>query len=306
MKYEIMINILFDLLSKKLVSARYLADKYEVSQRTIYRYIDGLSLAGIPVITVRGASGGFKIAEGYRISFGFLTKEEHESVISALKAVFEETNNKNLESALSKFAGVKRIDGEFSMKTGNLVIDEGPWCNSGGYKDKLSLLTSATENRNALKIFYHDREGKASERIIEPHVMVFKQGMWYVYAFCRKRGEFRFFKVGRIESLDKTGEIFVRRTVPETLPFEDWYTKGDLEFVEMKIERPYVAPVGEWLGVENLYYEKDGCYAKLSLPEDDGLIAKILSFGSGVKVVKPESLVKKITAKITEINSLYL
>ena len=74
MKYEIMINILFDLLSKKLVSARYLADKYEVSQRTVYRYIDGLSLAGIPVITVRGASGGFKIAEGYRISFGFLTK----------------------------------------------------------------------------------------------------------------------------------------------------------------------------------------------------------------------------------------
>ena len=78
MKYELMLSILFELLSKRTVKASYLASKYEVSVRSIYRYISSLEMAGVPIYTVRGYNGGFSIIDSYKLSSTFLTKAEYE------------------------------------------------------------------------------------------------------------------------------------------------------------------------------------------------------------------------------------
>ena len=199
MKYEIMLKILFELMSKKCVKASYLANKYEVSVRSIHRYINSLELAGVPIYTLRGNGGGFSIIDTFKFSSTFLTVNEFEQTINALKAITESVPNKDLSNVINKLKSVMRNDYTgIDIKSGNLIIDAGPWGDAVGYKVKLSILQKCIESCNLLSITYHDRNGDVTERVIEPHVIVFKQGLWYVFAYCHLRNEFRFFKTGRI------------------------------------------------------------------------------------------------------------
>ena len=106
MKFEIMIGILLELLSKKFVKASYLADKYEVSIRSIYRYINALDYAGIPLYSIRGNNGGFAIVDTYKIPSTFMTEKEFEKTISTLTAITESVPDKILTSAITKLKAV--------------------------------------------------------------------------------------------------------------------------------------------------------------------------------------------------------
>ena len=301
MKYEIMTGMLFDLLSKKSVKATYLANKYEVTTRTVYRYIDELSLAGVPIESSRGASGGFKIMDGFKLSASYLTEKEFEVVINSLSAINNEVQGGVLSSAIDKLKATKRGVGAVNVKTGNLVIDAGAWCDSAGYKDKLSLINSAIDDGKVISFTYHDRNGSKSVRFAEPHTILFKEGTWYVYAFCRLREEFRFFKVGRMTDIKCIEESFTRRELPSNLPFETWYEHSSLIDVKLKVGGQSLFAVEEWLGVENIHEENGVFYATASLPDEDSLVGKILSFGVGVKVIAPDTLKNKIKKAVKDI-----
>lgn len=301
MKYEIMTGMLFDLLSKKSVKATYFASKYEVTTRTVYRYIDELSLAGVPIESTRGANGGFKIMDGFKLSASYLTEKEFEVVINSLSAINNEVHGEVLSSAISKLKATKRGVSAVNVKTGNLVIDAGAWCDSAGYKDKLSLINGAIDDNKVINFTYHDRNGSQSSRFAEPHTILFKEGTWYVYAFCRLREEFRFFKVGRMTEIKATSEVFMRKDLPSLLPFDNWYESSSLIDVKLKVEDHSLFAVEEWLGVENIYKENDVFYAKASLPDEDSLVGKILSLGVGVKVIAPETLKNKIKKAVKDI-----
>ena len=295
MKFEIMLSILMELLCKKSVNARYLAEKYEVSIRTIYRYIDSISAGGIPLYTIRGKNGGFALIDTYKLPATFMTVKEFDNVINALSAICEGVPNKVLESALLKLkAVVKKEYSGFDIKSGNLVIDGGPWGDTSGYKSKLKLLQECVDESLVLNINYHDRNGAISNRTIEPHVIVFKQGLWYVYAYCRLRNDFRFFKTGRIEQAVKTNEKFEKKDISkESLPFDTWHEASESQEVVMEIKESTLSDVEEWLGVENVRLENGKFIARASLCFDNGLVSKIMSFGNGIKVLSPQSLIEK-------------
>ena len=120
MKFTIMTGILFELLSKKMLSATYLANKYEVTTRTIYRYIEELSLSGVPIETVRGANGGFKIMDNFKLAGSFLTMTEYEAVINSLNAIYAEVKGDALESAINKLTSAKR--GYGSVRRATLLL----------------------------------------------------------------------------------------------------------------------------------------------------------------------------------------
>jgi predicted DNA-binding transcriptional regulator YafY len=182
-----------------------------------------------------------------------------------------------------------------------LVIDAGAWCDSAGYKDKLSLINSAIDDGKVISFTYHDRNGSKSVRFSEPHTILFKEGTWYVYAFCRLREEFRFFKVGRMTDIKCIEESFTRRELPSNLPFETWYEHSSLIDVKLKVGGQSLFAVEEWLGVENIHEENGVFYATASLPDEDSLVGKILSFGVGVKVIAPDTLKNKIKKAVKDI-----
>ena len=307
MKFETIINILFDLLAKRRVTATYLAQKYGVCTRTIYRYIECLEGAGVPLYTTRGKNGGFNIMDTFRLPATFMTEKEFEQVINSLSAIFAGVPDKTLESAINKLkATVKPEYGGFDIKSGNLIIDGGPWGDTVGYKAKLQVIEQSLNETKELFIRYHDRNGTVSERVIEPHVIVFKQGIWYVYAFCRLRKEFRFFKTGRIEVATILDKKFTRRDISEReLPLDFWHNSVKAERVIMEIEKSVASDVAEWLGVENVKKADDKFYADVSLPFDDGLVSKIMSYSSGIRVVAPEILKDKIKATALAVAKKY-
>ena len=307
MKYEIMLGILFDLLSKKSVTASYLAEKYEVSKRSIYRYINCIEMAGIPIYTNRGNGGGFSIVDTYKLPSSFMTVNELEQTISTLSAICDGVPNKTLSSALQKLkATIKNEYVNFDLKAGNLIIDGGPWGDTVGYKSKLITLQKCIDSNLQLSIKYHDRNGDVSERVIDPYIIVFKQGLWYVFAYCHLRGDFRLFKTGRIEYAQILNTSFVRQDISKiTLPLDFWHNNLRAEEIMLEIDKSCLSDIEEWLGIENVKEENGKFIASVKLPYDDGLVSKLISFGGGVKVLSPDNLKEKLILKAKEIVSVY-
>lgn len=307
MKYELMLEILFELLAKKTVTARYLAEKFEVSVRSIYRYLNCIEMAGIPIYTNRGNGGGISIVDTFKLTSTFMTVNEFEQTISALNGINQNLPNKTITNVINKLKSLMKNEfTQLNLSSGNLVIDAAPWGDAVGYKNKVSVIQNCIENQLQLDIFYHDRNGSTSQRTIEPHVVVFKQGLWYVFAYCNLRREFRFFKIGRIEKAIITNIKFTRRKIDNSqLPLSFWENSVQTIDVTIQVENKCLSDIEEWLGIENIK-ESNGKYiANAKLPNDNGLVSKIISFGNGIKVLEPIELKNKIFDTIKQLYNNY-
>ena len=163
----------------------------------------------------------------------------------------------------------------------------------------------AIEEREALEIDYISREGERTQRTIFPHLLVYKQNIWYVYAWCTKRDAFRLFKLGRMRAILKTGEQFERRPFRrEDIPLRFW-PEEDSILARFEISSEALPFAEEWLGVENVTKQGDQYVAEVSLPNDESLLGKILSVGAGFRVLYPASLKERVQAEAERIAASY-
>ena len=309
MKFSILIAIIFELLAKRKVTAKYLAEKHEISTRTVYRYIDDLTLAGVPVQVLRGRDGGICISDSYKLPKGFMTKEEYESAIEALQMMYAQLPEERFLDAKRKLSAQVKAevrDFALSAEVGSILVDGGTWGDSGAFAEKLRLFEECIKEKLLVEIEYHSREGEYTQRKIEPHVLVSKQGVWYLYAFCHKQRAFRLFRVGRIRSTVKTEEHFVKRAFTrEDIPLNFRVMDADFIDVRFLIEEHAFADAQDWLGSENLRQKDGKWYANATLPDDEGLIRKILGMGAGVQVLSPVSLRERVAKAAANIASNY-
>ena len=307
MKNQALIEILFILLSRDKTTAKYLSERLDCSLRTVYRYIDELSLV-VPIYNALGRNGGFSISDTYKLPSAFFTKDESEFLKNLLNGISNELNSPTLIKIIDKITAVsKKGTDNHALDFGNLILDGGPWGNTESYKQTLALIEKCIEERTILTVGYRDREGVLTEREIEPHTIILKQGLWYCYAYCHMRQEFRLFKVGRIEKSKATSKSFERRStenLKETL--KEWYESLNCETVDFEIDNSIKSDVEEWLGVDKVYDLNNGVIrASANLPIDEVLASKILSFGKKIKVLSPTSLKKKIIEMAKEITENY-
>ena len=303
-----MLRILFYLLARGKTSARTLASRFSISVRSVQRYVDAISLANIPIIADTGRYGGYYIAESYKITDGFMTKAEFEAIISAANAFNEKLGDKNLTSAIDKLQSVYRPNSATTdLKAGNFLIDFSNWNGSDNTKELISIMENAIEKERTVSVKYVDRNGKPSVREVEPHLIVMKQGLWYVYAYCRTRKGFRTFKISRISYAHMTENPFKKREFdPSALTNTNGFDNEQSVFVDLEIDKNAVAEVEEWLGVESVYTNTRGKFAaSCKLPLDEWLISKITGFGGRVKVLAPEELKKEVSDRARAILSQY-
>ena len=303
MKTRILVGILFTLLERKRVSAGELAQKYDCSERSIFRYIDELTCSGIPIDVARGANGGIFISDAFKLPRGLLTREEGARLSEALKAMCEQFRDPALLSAAEKLE--LQYCEEQPTTLGNILVDSGSWGDTRNFSDKLALLEGAISEREELYIDYVDREGERSHRRIFPHLLVLKQNIWYVFAWCTMRGEFRLFKLGRIRSAVRTGRTFER--IPfarEDIPLGFWPAESTIlaRFETSPEALPFAQ---DWMGVENIVTANGVHTAEVTLPDDGSLVGKILSLGAGVKVLSPESLQERVKAEARRLAEQY-
>ncbi len=295
-----------ELLKNRKVTAEYLANKFEVSVRSVYRYIDVLSANNVAVFCTRGRNGGIQIADNYRLPAALLTGAEQEEIFAALNLLKGARPTADIDTIRDKFLAVNTADvSQNLVMTGDKLMLEGVIGDSRLYRAKIEPLSTAIDDCNVVKIVYHDRGGEITERNIQPHAFVLKDMIWYVYAYCELRQGFRMFKISRIEKLIITDGRFERKPRAEFTPWNlDFHE--DAQTVDLLL---YVAAdarydVEEWLGVECVKPQKNKAYpfvASATVSAGDGLIPKLMSFGAGIKIVSPASVKTSLTEVVKKL-----
>lgn len=299
MQNGVLFGILMTLLNKKRVSASELAAKFELSTRTINRYIDALGEAGIPIVSVSGRHGGFEIMDSFRLEAAYFTAGEYERLIESVKGFAGDELAQRLADKLQSLS--KSVSEDFYLASDKLVVFNS---DNKSLLGKLQAVKDALKKNLVLDIDYHAAEGNIGKRQIEPLCLYLRDGQWYVYAFCRLREDFRFFKLSRIFGCTKTQEKFTPRPFDNKLVnFNERKTaRAD---ITIAFSPKVLAEVEEWLGVENVEKNKNGFFGYGCFPYDKMLVSKIMSFGDNVKVLRPARLVSEIRKTAKNIAELY-
>jgi len=304
MKYNVMLKILMLLLQKRKLTATEISRRYEVSVRTVYRYIEELIVCGVPIDVARGRYGGITIADTFRLPTGYFTREEYAATINALNAMASQISDESITSAREKLESRQKNEKLEMSVCGNVIVDGGSWGNSVKFSEKMQVCEQAVNESKSLIIDYFSRGGEHSKRVIDPHVLILKQNVWYVWAFCHTKQEFRTFKIGRIKSASFTGKTFKKKEFTrDDIDLDFRHTKEDFIEVTLSIGKNSLADAEEWLGIDNVEPRGDGFIATLTLPDDEVLVNKILSYGGAVKVDAPAELkqrVREAARKIAE------
>ena len=297
-----MLKILMQLLSKKKITAKEIAERYEISVRSVYRYVEELTVCGVPIDVARGRYGGLTVADTFRLPTGYFTREEYAAAINALDAMASQVHDKNIISAREKLESRKKNERAGSSVSGNIIVDGGTWGDTKKFSDKMLVVEQAVNEAKSLMIDYISREGEHSRRVIDPYVLIFKQNVWYVYAFCHTKQDFRTFKIGRIKQASFTGRTFEKREISRSeIPLDFYYSTDKLTSVTLEIEKASLADAEEWLGIDNIEPRGNSFVADVTLPDDSQLVGKILSYGGAIRVLSPKDLKEKVLAAAQKI-----
>ena len=211
MKSDRLISLLLLLQSAPKRTARELAGRLEVSERTIYRDVDALAVSGVPVYASRGAEGGIALSEGYRKALLHFGEDEVRALFISGSAVLVDLGlGANLDQALEKlrggFSDVQRKAAEKAR--GRIVVDQRRWYQSEPRVDLLALLRRAVWDDRCVEIAYEDRNRAQTTRMVEPYGLVSKAGVWYLIAHTASG--FRSFRVDRVGDVRECDERFTR------------------------------------------------------------------------------------------------
>lgn len=284
MKVSRLFEILYILIDKKSVSARELAERFEVSVRTIYRDVDTLCAAGIPIFTQKGKGGGIKILDDYIFNKSILSDSEQNEILMGLQSL-KATEYPNIEDALSKLGLL------FNKEQINWIeIDFSHWGSKGEEKIKFNNLKNSILNKQVIEFKYYNSYGQESHRTLEPIKILFKSRNWYLYAYCRDKKDYRLFKLSRITNLNITAEKF-DRVFNQTVLSEEKASKSDLLKFTAKIDKELAFRVFDEFMPESITQNKDGSFiVKAQFPEDEWLYSYLLSFGCCIEVLEPLKL----------------
>ena len=212
-KLERIIAIIMLMLRRKQVSALKLAEMFEVSLRTIYRDMEAIGYAGIPLFSTPGPNGGYGIVDEYKIEKGLFTTGDIIAILTALQGTQSVYNDKDIANAIVKIKGLFNEEEIHAIETKgrHITVDHTPWFGMETLKVDIEEIIAAITNKNLLKIEYTNYSGELSGRKVEPYRVFLKSANWYLIAFCLSKQEFRVFKLSRISRLEILDAIFESR-----------------------------------------------------------------------------------------------
>ena len=299
MKTDRLVSMIFLLMKKKKISARELADYYDCSVRTIYRDMETLENAGVPIVSYRGTEGGFELIEGYRIEKPFLTSQEASMVLGLIQGISRVVDDVEVENIATKMDGA---DVTFS----NLYFDMKGWGMSDDFKDKANRVNQAITHRKVLNIEYFSSYLHSSNRKIYPLKIIIKGSQWYLHAFCTLKKDYRLFKITRIKSLQMTDELFDPSQFKLTLEQEDEWADTTETPLILKFDKNIYSSFKDFFLEENITeYTGEHFIVSVQFPIDNWVKSMILSFGDMVEVIEPEFLRKEIKKTAQNIGDKY-
>ena len=298
MQVNRMFEIIYILMNRKMITARELAERFMVSVRTIYRDIETLSAAGIPVYMSRGKGGGISILDGFVLNKSVLTEEEKTEILSSLAAVnainFDEKN-----SALKKLSN---LFGESNSEW--IEVDFSSWYNANNEIRIFKDLKSSILSKQVVSFTYVNRKGESTMREVEPLKLCFKGISRYLYGFCRIRQDFRFFKLSRLKELSILEEHFDRK-MSQPIFNSDSYFSDDYISLKLKLSPQMAFRVYDEF--DHYIQESDGSFiADIVYPAGEWVFPYIASFGHYCEVLEPAKIRDGVISELKKTIHNYL
>jgi len=297
MKESRLFFILYHLIANRTVTAGQLAEKLDVSVRTIYRDVERLCEAGIPVYTTAGRQGGLALVEGYTLDSVLFSSEEKRTILASLRSL-DATQEPGHEAVVEKLSALFD-DHEQSW----LEVDFSGWGSRELDNRKFNLVKDAVINHRMLEIEYCNSKGEQDIRILEPLQMLYKARAWYLKAYSRTDEGFRLFKLSRILTAKDVGQQVEKKSypAPPTTEHEAPSTTFVLRFSHVVAYRVY-----DEFGAASVQKEKDGSLLVTTRwPYDRWVVGYILSFGPSVTVVEPQYLRDEVYEMAKKLCELY-
>lgn len=308
MKVDRLVSIIMILLDKKRIGAQELADMFEVSPRTIYRDIEAINMAGIPVRGASGVGGGFEIMQDYKLDKKVFSTSELSALLMGLSSLSGMIRGDELVHALAKVKSFIPADRakDIELKVNQICIDLNPWMGNRNMQPYLEIIKTALQESRLLSFEYIDRYGNFSKRTAEPYQLILKSNHWYWQGYCHKRNDYRLFRLSRISNLEMLEEAFIPRDYQKPqLDFTDIYTTMQIK-IKIRIHKSVMDRVLDFCTYD--YFTPDGDeHYIVTLPfiENEYYYNILLSFGDKCECLGPVHVCREMKRRIHNIAALY-
>ncbi len=281
---------------------------FEVSPRTIYRDIDTINMAGIPVRSTSGVGGGFEIMQEYKVDRKVFSTADLSAILMGLSSLSNMIRGNELVNALAKVKSFIPADKakDIELKANQIVIDLSPWIGNRNIQPYLEMIKTAMQESKLLSFEYADRYGNKTARTAEPYQLVLKNSHWYWQGYCHKRNDFRLFKISRISNLQIKEELFTPRD----------YQKPQLDFtdivetmqkkIKIRIHKSVMDRVLDYCNYEHFTPDGNEHYiVHFPFIENEYYYYILFSFGDKCECLEPNHIRTEMKRRIHDIATLY-
>lgn len=308
MKIDRLLSIVMILLEKKRVSAPELARTFEVSVRTIYRDIEAINQAGLPVLTWQGAGGGIGLVESYKPGKSLFSAKDVTMLLMALGSVRTSFSSGEMAGAIAKIKGLvpENERKAIEVRAAQISIDLTPWSGVSVRINMLESIQAALRDNRLLRFEYQDRRGQDSVRLIEPYRLILKRTSWYVGGYCRMRKAIRLFKLTRIVNLDVSDEIFEPRPVDMESFINPIFSEGECTDGILRVTAYGKETIQELFGDDALTQETDSTWiARIPLSDNEQGYGFLAGLGYGCEILKPQKMRRKMRQYLMALLASY-
>ncbi|MDE5932143.1 MAG: YafY family transcriptional regulator, partial [Lachnospiraceae bacterium] len=276
--------------------------------RTIYRDIDAINMAGIPIRSIAGVGGGFEIMPEYKIDKKVFSTADLSAILMGLSSLSNIVRGDELVNALAKVKSFIPADKakDIEMKTNQICIDLSPWLGNRNIQPYLQIIKAALESYRLISFEYIAHHGNKTVRTVEPYQLVLKSSHWYFYGYCYDRNDYRLFRLSRMSDLQMRQETFVPRN----------FQKPDMDFAEMietmqteikiRIHKSVLDRVLEFCTYDCFVPDGDEHYiVNFPFIENEYYYDILLGFGDKCECLEPFHIRTKVKHKIYDIAAIY-
>ncbi len=291
-------EILYYLIDKRQTTAKELAEHFEVSQRTIYRDLDKLLVAGIPVTMIQGKGGGIYLDENFAFDKTILDTQDQQQILWALKSL----SSLHIEEYQNL---LKRMQIIFQQESQDwLEVDFTSWHQDQEMNHRFDLLKKFIFKHQVMTFDYMNGQGQKSFREVYPVKIFFKGNSWYLQAYEKKKESYRTYKLSRMSFIKGKDEYFDKNQLPKQTPIAYQEETQDIDVI-LKFQKSLGSFVYDEFSYQDIQEMDDGYFVTTKICQHQWLLSFLLSFGSGVEVIEPISLRQQLKDEIEKIKKLY-
>lgn len=293
MQIQRLFEIVYILLQKQHVTAKELAEHFEVSTRTIYRDLDALSMAGIPLYTTKGHQGGIFLMEEYVLKRSLFSEEEQQKLITALQS-YHIADRTEIEPLLTKLSAT------FLRKVDNwIAVDFADWNPDSQANETFLLLKNAILKKQVIQFGYHASNGICTQRVVEPLQLLFKGSAWYLIGYCREKQAQRYFKLNRMENFECLNEYFQRELDTSQLQEAKHWYQQEMLHLKLRMKETVAYRLFDEYDSSCFQRQENGDFlVTIDFPKSEWVYGYLLSFGDAVYILEPQDVREEVCQRM--------